>query len=203
MSAGSGAEGTRTFIAIELSVELRAALALELQRLRLTLPGLPWVDAERLHLTLAFLGALSVPQLEAAGEAARAAAAPEKPFNLAVTALGTFGPPATPRVVWAGIAGEVAPLHRLQADLASRLAQHRLAVADGRKAFSPHLTLARLKRPLPEPERRQLLALVGQPLIAKRESATMRVERIVVMKSELTRSAARYTPLEYCPLGIG
>ena len=202
MNGESYAGGTRTFIAIELSQELRAELALELRDLRRNLPGLPWVDPENLHLTLAFLGSLSSPHLEAAGEAARDAAVQVKPFYLGLGAVGTFPPPpATPRVVWAGITGELAPLYRLQAELASQLARRRVPLVDGHRAYSPHLTLARLKRPLPETERRYLLALVGQPPALARVSATMHVERIVVMKSELRRPAARYTPLEFCPLG--
>jgi 2'-5' RNA ligase len=201
MSGESDTGGTRTFIAIELGDDLQAALTLALHGLRRGLPSLPWVDPENLHLTLAFLGSLSTPELEAAGEAARTAAAQSKPFNLTLAPLGTFGPPATPRVVWAGITGQVAPLHRLQAELVNQLARLRVPTMDSQRAYSPHLTLARLKRPPPETERRQLQGLVGRPLEPALASATMRVERIVVMKSELTRPAARYTPLEFCPLG--
>ena len=201
MSGGRAVGGTRTFIAIELAEELRSELALELRRLRHTFPSVLWVDPGSLHLTLAFLGALSNPQLAAAAEAARAAAAQVEPFFLGLGPLGAFGSPATPRVLWTGITGDLVPLLRLQADLTTQLADRRVELIDSRKDYSPHLTLARLKRPLPEPEREKLLAMVRHPSAPPPASATMRVERIVVMKSELMRPAARYTPLEFCLLG--
>jgi RNA 2',3'-cyclic 3'-phosphodiesterase len=203
MSGGSEGGGTRTFIAIELAEQLQTALALQLRSLRHRLPSLPWVDPVNLHLTLAFLGSLSAEQVDAAGEATRMAARTASPFSFGLSALGTFGPPDSPRVVWAGLAGELAPLYRLQAKLVDQLDQRRVPLVDGLRVFSPHLTLARLKRPLLETERRQLWALVRQPLEPAVASATMRVERIVVMKSELLRPVARYTPLEFCRLGPG
>jgi len=104
-------------------------------------------------------------------------------------------------VVWAGIAGELESLHRLQATLVSRLAERQIPLSSGdQHPFSPHLTLARLKRPLPEREKQQLLSLVGEKSGGASAQTSMRVTQIAVMKSELMRPAARYTRLQVCPL---
>lgn len=159
------AGGTRTFIAIELSPHLQAALQKLIAGLRRRLPSVTFVDLANLHLTLAFLGSLTTGELAAATEATLFAAAGCRPFRLSLAQLGIFGSPAMPRVVWAGISGEIDSLRRLQASLVSRLAEQQVPLTRGEQhPFSPHLTLARLKRPLPEPERQQMLSLVGRNL---------------------------------------
>lgn len=201
MSEPLAAGGTRTFIAVELSPYLRGALQKLIVGLRRRLPSVTFVDPENLHLTLVFLGPLTTGELAAASQAALIAAAACRPFRLSMAQLGFFGPPAVPRVVWAGITGEVNSLRRLQASLLSRLAEQHVPLTGGDQyPFSPHLTLARLKRPLPESERQQLIALVGEKRAVASAETSMRVTQIAVMKSELMRPAARYTRLRVCPL---
>jgi len=190
---------TRTFVAIELSSNFRAALAERIRHLCRTLPDERWVDPASLHLTLAFLGDLDDAELAATIEATLAAAAQSSPFRLGPAALGTFGPPQMPRVVWAGVQGDLQLLHRLHADLVYQLARRNLPVPD-EHSFTPHLTLARLKPPMLEPERQRLVALLAKPYDQPFNTAVMLVEHIAVMKSELARPAARYTRLETCPL---
>jgi RNA 2',3'-cyclic 3'-phosphodiesterase len=192
--------GTRTFIAIGLDPHLQAALQELIAGLRRRLPSVTFVDPANLHLTLVFLGSLTNGELAAAFRATLVAAADCRPFRLSLAQLGFFGSPAMPRVVWAGIAGEIDSLRRLQASLESRLAEQQVPLTRGEQhPFSPHLTLARLKRPLPEPERQQLSLVTKKPGASSTQTS-MRVTHIVVMKSELVRPAARYTRLRVCPL---
>jgi 2'-5' RNA ligase len=201
MTEPSAASGTRTFIAVELSPYLQTALQKLMAGLRRRLPSVTFVDPANLHLTLAFLGSLTTDELAATSQAALAAAAGCRPFRLNLAPVGIFGSPAMPRVVWTGIAGEIVSLRRLQTSLMSHLAEQEVPLTRGdQHPFSPHLTLARLKRPLPEPERQQLLALVGEKVGVTSAETSMRVTHIVVMKSELMRPAARYTRLKVCPL---
>jgi 2'-5' RNA ligase len=193
--------GTRTFIAVELGPYLQAALQKLMAELRGRLPSVTFIDPANLHLTLAFLGTLATDELASTSQAAVAAAAGCRPFRLSLARLGIFGSPAMPRVVWVGISGEIDSLHRLQASLMTQLAEQHVPLTGGdQHPFSPHLTLARLKRPLPERERQQLLSLVGEKHAAASAEASMRVAQIAVMKSELMRPAARYTRLQICPL---
>jgi RNA 2',3'-cyclic 3'-phosphodiesterase len=194
------AGGTRTFIAIELAPYLQAALQNLISDLRRRLPSVTFVDPANLHLTLAFLGSLTSGELAATSQAALVAAASCRPFRLSLAQLGMFGSPALPRVVWAGIAGEIDSLHRLQATLVSRLAEQVPLTREDQHPFSPHLTLARVKRPLPEREKQQLLSLVGGKTGGASAQTSMRVTQIAIMKSELMRPAARYTRLQVCPL---
>ena len=193
---------TRTFIALDLSEVARTALRGELRRLARALPDVRFVDPDSLHLTLAFLGELDDDTLAAvialAGEVARHTA----PFELALAGLGVFGPPTALRVIWAGVGGETRSLLALQRRLAAALE------AEGfpreQRPFSPHLTLARLKRPLDAAARQRLDKLLASPASKPASwEARWRVADLRVMRSELAATGARYTALSVAPLTGG
>jgi RNA 2',3'-cyclic 3'-phosphodiesterase len=189
---------TRTFVAIDLGDEARAHLQREVARLSRALPGVRWVDPASLHLTLAFLGELTDERLATLQVAAREAAQGSRPFRLTVAGLGTFGPPLAPRVIWAGVSGDMRHLLRLQDALATALAS--CGFARDARPFAPHLTLARLHTALSPDQAQRLASLVEGRARSARRSATIVVESINVMKSELLRPAARYTRLQVIPL---
>jgi 2'-5' RNA ligase len=200
---------TRTFIAIELDEEVRAYLERELQRLRSLLPQVPWANPASLHLTLAFLGELDDQRLAQAAEAAQEAASQHKPFTLRLASLGTFGPPRQPRVIWTGIAGNLPRLLALHATLTASLTTR--AFPPEERAYSPHLTLARLKDPLSQQDLAILQRIIAssqpalaarsrQPSPARPEPPAIPVTQISVMKSELLRVGPRYTCLQICSL---
>jgi 2'-5' RNA ligase len=191
---------TRTFIAIELSDEARAALRAEIARLARALPGVRFVDPASLHLTLAFLGELDNDLLAEAIAATEEAAAEAHPFTLRIDGLGTFGPPYAPRVVWVGVAGKTQALLAVQSRLARALAARSFPPEE--RPFAAHLTLERLKERLSTEALARLTALVQASSAASRKrGATMHVEALAVMKSELLRSGARYTRLRECRFG--
>jgi 2'-5' RNA ligase len=191
---------TRTFVAIELGDDARAYLAREVTRLQRALPGVRWVDPANLHLTLVFLGELDDARLAAATEAAGAAAS-VKPFTLEVAGLGSFGPPHAPRVVWAGLRGNLPRLNQLYEALAAALEAR--GFPRETRPFAPHLTLARLKAPLAADEAQRLARVLRvEADAAARSGAPILVDHISVMKSELLRPVARYTCLRAIRLGV-
>jgi RNA 2',3'-cyclic 3'-phosphodiesterase len=192
---------TRTFIAIELGDAARAYLARQIARLRTDLPSVHWVDPAGLHLTLAFLGELDDERLRLACDAAAQAAAGAGPFGLRVAGLGMFGRLNAPRVVWAGVGGELDHLRRLHAALRDALAARGFAPEE--RDFSPHLTLARLRGPLPAEQVARLSQLVNaaRPAYSAGSGAAIEANVLSVMMSELLRPAARYTRLYAFPLG--
>jgi 2'-5' RNA ligase len=190
---------TRTFIAVELGDEARAHLAREVARLGRALPRVRWADPADLHLTLAFLGELDDERLAAAVEATAEAARPAVPFALATGGLGTFGPPHAPRVIWAGLRGDLARLGALHEALAAALAAR--GFPREQRPFAPHLTLARLRDPLGVAELGRLAALLQESGRRGAAGARISVRELSVMKSELRREGARYTRLHAAPLG--
>jgi RNA 2',3'-cyclic 3'-phosphodiesterase len=86
----------RLFIAVHLPTELtdRAAALLPA-----ALPALKRVKPELMHVTLAFLGWTPDDRLGAVNEAARAAAAGHRSFDLSLAGAGRFPLSGRPRVV--------------------------------------------------------------------------------------------------------
>jgi 2'-5' RNA ligase len=186
----------RTFIAVQLPDTIRERLAHQIETLAPRLPTtIRWVAPESLHLTLAFLGPLDDAQIASAEQATATAAREGPPFSLALTHLGTFGSARSPRVIWAGVTGDIAELGNLQGRLASELELRGFPRED--RPFSPHLTLARIKEPLLPDIAGALPDLLRS---GPTRHATWRVDAVSVMKSELARSGARYTCMRAYPL---
>lgn len=185
---------TRTFLALELPETIKAVLRRRIERLAHALPEVRFVDVAGLHLTLAFLGELDNAHLAAATEAAEEAASAHAPITLRLARLGTFGSARSPRVIWVGLAGEVAQLGALQSTLANALAAR--GFPREARPFAPHLTLARIKKPLSDDLLAALARLPGEPA----PDAAWQADALSVMKSELLRPAALYTALSRWPL---
>jgi len=185
---------TRTFLALELPDAVRNTLRRLLERLAQMIPEVRWVDSAGLHVTLAFLGELDDMQLEAATQTALTVASLHAPFSLRLAGLDTFGSARSPRVIWEGLAGEKARLLALQAAVVDDLAARGFPRED--RPFSPHLTLARIKKPLTDDALATLARVQHEPP----PDASWRADAISVMKSELLRPAARYTALSRWPL---
>jgi RNA 2',3'-cyclic 3'-phosphodiesterase len=190
---------TRTFIALEMNENLQRHLAGVISQVAQVLPRVRWVAPSGIHLTLAFLGELDDAQLEQAAQAATTAAQQVRPFTYRLTRLGTFGSLRHLRVVWMGIEESSGSLVRLHRILKQELEQRGFETDD--RPFSPHLTLARIKAPLPPDDLQRLQTILTgkqQGIVSLSEYT---VEYVNVMKSELQRSGAQYTCLKACPLG--
>src|SRR5262249_44106079 len=107
-----------------------------------------------LHVTLKFIGEWPVQDLDKLEQALRSVAKRD-PIPVDIRGLGWFPNPHHPRVFWAGVqAGEA--LKQLAHDIDSAIEPLGIAIED--REFSPHLTLARIKQPVPLQPLRQAVA---------------------------------------------
>src|SRR5258708_30970720 len=106
---------------------------------------LKWVPAYNLHITARFIGEWPEARLDELKEAL-ADVAPRTSFRVGLHGLGWFPDPRKPRVLWAGVdaGGE---LRQLARDIDAALEPLRLPAEDRR--FSPHISLGRIKKPVP------------------------------------------------------
>ncbi|MGV9882443.1 RNA 2',3'-cyclic phosphodiesterase [Streptomyces sp. NPDC003006] len=130
----------RLFAAVLPPDSVTRALAAATAGLR-GLPGadaLRWAGPDSWHFTLAFMA--EVPEETAADLTARLERAAHRtpPFSLALRGGGHFGD----RVLWAGVAGDVAVL-RLLAQRAEAAARKAGLPREEHRPYRPHLTLAR------------------------------------------------------------
>ena len=132
----------RLFIAITLPPAVRRELADAQQQLAPRAPGIRWVAAPQMHLTLLFLGETPDARLDDARQIMDAAAAGAPPLELALGPIGAFGRPSAPRVIWAAVQAPPA-LNVLQQRLADGC--HACGLAADNRLFTPHLTLGRAR----------------------------------------------------------
>lgn len=183
----------RLFIAIEIPNEIKTRLAALQDDLRRAEADVGWTRPENLHLTLKFLGEIAERRSDEIAAICAATAAQFPPFTLSLSAPGAFPNWRQPRVLWAGLAGEVEIARRMGARLEEQLAAAGLAREE--KTFQLHLTVGRVKS---NRNARQLLALADAYRLP---ALSFIVREIVLMKSELHPAGARYTPLARAPLG--
>lgn len=131
----------RLFVALPLPQPLKDIVKTDIEKLKQQYPFQKWVHPQDLHLTLVFLGDMASSAVDAVTERLREAAAGHRPFPLRLEEAGVFGAPRSPRVLWAGLQGEVAGLRELQAHVSDCLTT--LGYTPEERAYSPHLTLAR------------------------------------------------------------
>jgi 2'-5' RNA ligase len=180
----------RSFVAVDVSPEAREKLAAAQDRLRPGADGVKWVDPTSFHLTLKFLGAVEQGRLADTWNSVRENLTGAKGFTLRFRGLGAFPSPTRARVIWAGAEEGSAELRDLAARVEQACAQHGFAREE--RPFQAHLTLGRVREPVVNPR----LAEVIQEL-ASEELGEVAVDRVRLMKSELTPKGAKYTELEH------
>ncbi len=185
-------ESVRAFVAIELPSSVKSALSqLQDNLKRSEHASVKWVNTGSIHLTLKFLGNIAtetIPELtKVLSEAARGIT----PFHLELGEMGVFPNLRAPRVVWVGLRGEIATLSVLQENIESALIP--LGFPPESRAFSPHLTLGRVREKASPGERRSLGQAVASSKVASMEPFP--VDSLSLMRSTLTREGAVYTRL--------
>jgi len=184
----------RCFVAIDLSPEVRAAVAEAQAGLRAAAPraDVRWVDPAGMHLTLKFLGEVPEERLPALQGALTEAVTRRPALALAARGLGGFPNARRPRVVWMGIAGDGEALGRTAAGVEDALVP--LGFPAEARPFRGHVTLARVRSP-------RGLAQLGDAIAAGAHAdfGAWTAQEVVLYRSHLKPSGAVYEPLARLP----
>jgi 2'-5' RNA ligase len=188
---GSGAEAlkgeARLFLAIPVPPAVASRIESALSRgFPRGLPGRA-VGPQGWHLTLRFLGATTAEAAARVSEAMRAVAE-VPPFEVSLAGLAAFPDDERASVLWLGV-GEGADEVRRLAAIAEEAATG-AGFAPETRAFTPHLTLARLHPPEDVTD-----AVAGTLAV----DARLPVTEVVLYRSHL-RGGARYEAVERYPL---
>jgi 2'-5' RNA ligase len=127
----------RLFVAIRPPAGIRARLLAAMGGIA----GARWQDDSQLHLTLRFIG--EVDRHRALDVHAALGAVHHPGFEIALDGIHGFDRKGEPRALWAGVT-PLAPLKALHDKVGQALA--RIGLEPERRAFLPHITLARLPR---------------------------------------------------------
>ncbi|HEX8469398.1 MAG TPA: RNA 2',3'-cyclic phosphodiesterase [Allosphingosinicella sp.] len=127
----------RLFVAIRLPATVRARL-LDLMG---GVAGARWLPDDQLHLTLRFVGEVDRHLAEDVDAALSSVHHPS--FSIALNGLGAFERRGEPVTLWAGVTPHE-PLRALHKKIDQALV--RVGVEPDRRAYMPHITIARLPR---------------------------------------------------------
>jgi 2'-5' RNA ligase len=187
-------EAWRVFCAIELPSLVHEKISQHISRLRAAAPDSPasWSRAENVHLTLKFVGEIPPRRVNDLSQATANAAAGFSPFEIVVGNTGSFPQHGTPRVLWIGVDDYSGKLAQLQAKLDEE--GHRLGFEKEARAFNPHLTIARLRKP----QGARALALAHKEMGFA--STRVSVTELAVIRSELSSKGSNYTVISRHPL---
>jgi RNA 2',3'-cyclic 3'-phosphodiesterase len=170
-------------VPIEPTPELRHVT----RRLELLGKSIRAVPRHQFHVTVKFLGEISeelIPRLQiVCGDIAPRFSA----TSVRLQGLGVFPDLARPQVVWCGFA-DAALLTSLAAQLET--ACESLGISRDRRAFHPHVTLARVKSKPPS----ELRTLVEEHEATDFGAAAL--SRFTLYRSELTPQGPNYTPIQ-------
>lgn len=176
-----------------LFVALRPPPAIRARLLALAggIPGARWQDDEQLHLTLRFVGEVDRPLAEDVAAALAGVHAP--PPTVTIAGVGRFEHRGRTDALWAAVAPADA-LRHLQRKVEQACV--RAGLPPERRAFLPHLTLARFARSAgTAPEIAAWLGvhagLACPPFVAG---------HLVLYQSHLGHQGARYEPVMRWPL---
>lgn len=190
----------RLFVAAEPSARVRREAAATADMLRSSLEAkrvfhkFRWVPPENLHLTVWFLGELT-DERTAGVINALAPALAETPFRIHLSGLGTFPPTGPPRVIWMGVVEGLEALSRLHDEVAVRL--RHWGFQKESRPYSAHLTLARVKDPLPAEVRAVLREVLGE---CPADAGSCRIDALTIFRSRTSPAGAVYEPLLRVPL---
>jgi 2'-5' RNA ligase len=182
----------RAFIAIDISTEIQSKLddvSIELQRRLQNIP-VRWVPVEKIHLTLKFLGDVSISNLEMLEAIIHTEVSSHSVFEISVGELGAYPTNRRPRVLWVAVQ---APPELNSIQHAIDIETARLGYAREKRSFSPHLTIGRVSRGANSTEIRKVSEVLASYTVGFLGASWVRSVHLV--KSDLKPGGAVYTKL--------
>ncbi|HEY2825997.1 MAG TPA: RNA 2',3'-cyclic phosphodiesterase [Pirellulales bacterium] len=180
----------RTFVAVEVTPEIRSTALRLIERLRGAPVKVTWTKADNLHYTLKFLGDVLAEKTADICRAVQEAVGPFSPFEIVAAGAGAFPSAGHPRTVWLGL-NEGAEQMELVYQAVERLLEP-LGFPKEHRRFTAHLTLGRVRGGDPTGFN-ELAELVRKH--AEFDAGAMTVDSVTVFSSTLGRDGPMYEVL--------
>jgi 2'-5' RNA ligase len=153
--------------------------------LRAALDGARWTPESNQHITVKFLGSTPSERLSAVAGVCAQVAATHTSAQVHLNELGAFPSLRRARVLWMGIDDPAGVLERVAGALDRGF--EALGHAREARAYTPHLTLARMKAPAP---------IRGPLPIVPTELSPFSIDHLSLYRSHLSPRGAVYEALE-------
>lgn len=186
------ADVIRTFIAVDLPQGVLEALGQVSSQLQEKLPGTPvrWVNYQKMHLTLKFLGDISKENIGMVEKILHSEVAKRQAMEIGIGGIGAFPKLRHPRVIWIGIEAPT-DLFDLRRGIEDGVA--RLGYNYDKYDFTPHLTLGRISRKASARDVRTVGNVLHEFQVGF--IGVARIEAVYLYRSDLRPDGAKYTRL--------
>lgn len=132
----------RAFIAINVDRRVIGEISEAIVQLKRTIPEVRWVEADKIHLTVKFLGDIEPSRVDPIANALAEALKLFPRFTISAKGLGVFPALRRPRILWVGLEGS--QLVSLAANVEAALEP--LGFTREERSFQPHLTIGRWRQ---------------------------------------------------------
>jgi 2'-5' RNA ligase len=178
-------EKVRSFIAVNLNPEIKKYLTSLQGNLNVTETKIKWVEKNNLHLTMKFLGYISLEQTELVKSILKEITTRCSPFIIKLYSnIGIFPAYKMPRIIWVGIKEGVNQLSELYNSIETML--YKKGFPRENKDFSGHITIGRVKFIKDKANFIQILKRIEV------NNFTQEVNSIDLMESKLTPNGPIY-----------
>jgi len=186
-------EKVRSFIAVNLNPEIKEYLTSLQANLNVPETKIKWVEKNNLHLTMKFLGDISLEQTELVKSIIKEISTRHSPFITKLSStVGTFPTYKMPRIIWVGIKEGANQLYELYDSIEAML--YKKDFPKENKEFSSHITIGRVKFIRDKTNFIQILKRIEV------NNFTQEVDSIDLMESELTPNGPIYNITAKFPL---
>ncbi|MHA2245557.1 MAG: RNA 2',3'-cyclic phosphodiesterase [Candidatus Hodarchaeales archaeon] len=184
----------RSFICVEINdSDIVNQIEEILSKIRFS--GVRTVKSFQLHLTLKFLG--EIPESRISTIKKEIQTIKIHPFEISLEGMGCFPNLNYIRVVWIGIKAGSNNLKQLAYLIEEKL--NPIGFPKEKRGFSPHLTLARIKK-LPNPDKRKLTDFIQSS--NDLSFGVQMIEEFILKKSTLTPKGPIYEDLLIVPMKL-
>jgi len=182
----------RAFIAIELPASAQETIHKQTTRLQESLGKdlVRWTPVHNIHITLKFLGDVAAARIGFLKQMLMRELDIRTRFDLQIGGLGSFPNSKRARILWLGLQAHPALLSMQQA---IETAAVRLGHEKEERAFSPHLTIGRVKPNLGPMEFQKIHFVLESVQLGN--IATASVDSVHLFKSDLKPEGSVYTKL--------
>jgi 2'-5' RNA ligase len=185
----------RTFVAVEVSPEVMARSAELIKKLTALDAPVRWVDPQKMHFTLKFLGEVESLEIPDVCTVVDEAVKELPPFECQVAGAGAFPDLHRPRTVWLGMKYGIEAMIALHDAIDAGLTE--LGFRTEQRRYRPHLTLGRVRGGRPDD-----IARLARGLEEYRDyvGGVTDVSEVVVFSSSPQRDGPIYEPLSHASL---
>jgi 2'-5' RNA ligase len=179
----------RTFLAVDISDEVRQSISILIDGFKGLESGIKWVDPKNIHITVYFFGEADESTVKALEAIIEESIKGMSSFRLHAEGISAFPSLRSPRVIWVGINNKSGELRTLFSRVGDGIVKGNLQVNMENREYTPHLTLGRVKR---RPDKRLIEEIEKH---GSEPFGSFSAGRIVLYRSTLTRNGPVYEPL--------